>query len=58
MQNQNQNQLDNTNIFLYDCSECNNTVSLNPKDSIVCKKCGSRILYKKRINKKVEYLAR
>ncbi len=42
----------------YDCGSCSEPVSLNNKDAIMCKKCGHRILYKQRLDKRVEYLAR
>jgi DNA-directed RNA polymerase subunit RPC12/RpoP len=47
-----------TEQYNYDCSNCNSNIILLSKESIVCKSCGSRVLFKKRINKKVEYLAR
>ncbi len=46
-----------TNTY-YDCGLCSNKVKILNKETIVCKECGHRILFKQRINKKVEYLAR
>lgn len=46
-----------TNTY-YDCGLCLNKVKILNKETIVCKECGHRILFKQRINKKVEYLAR
>jgi len=43
---------------VYLCSVCNSNVKLNDKDTIICNECGSRILYKKRTKKKIEFLAR
>jgi DNA-directed RNA polymerase subunit RPC12/RpoP len=42
----------------YECEDCKSDVQIGNKDSIVCKKCGCRIILKKRIPIKVYYLAR
>ena len=39
----------------YECGLCKADV---PSKELVCKACGSRILYKKRTDKRVEHLAR
>jgi DNA-directed RNA polymerase I, II, and III subunit RPABC4 len=43
---------------VYECGSCRADVKLIGKETIMCKECGYRILFKKRINKKVEFLAR
>ncbi len=50
--------LKKTEDVLYDCGLCKASVKLVTKETIMCKECGYRILFKQRINKYVEYLAR
>jgi DNA-directed RNA polymerase subunit RPC12/RpoP len=42
----------------YVCDNCMAIMSITNKDSIICKECGSRVLYKQRIDRYVEYYAR
>jgi len=42
---------------LYICGQCKKEVTIN-SHNIVCAFCGYRVLYKKRTNKSIEYLAR
>lgn len=42
----------------YNCGNCKKEIILSKDIDIVCNHCGSRILYKLRINKPTEYLCR
>ena len=42
----------------YVCGSCKNNVKLTPKEQVICKECGYRILYKLRSNRPSEYYAR
>ena len=51
------NSNNNQNNCLYICGLCKQEVHID-SPNIVCQKCGYRILYKKRTDKCIEYLAR
>lgn len=42
----------------YFCNECGGKVNLNPSEPIICNFCGSRILYKPRTKKILQYEAK
>lgn len=42
----------------YLCGDCGYENRLKPQDAIICRECGGRILYKKRVNRVVQYEAR
>ncbi|PFH32669.1 DNA-directed RNA polymerase II RPABC4 [Besnoitia besnoiti] len=42
----------------YICGECGCDVMLQPNAAVRCRSCGSRILYKKRSRKMMQYEAR
>lgn len=42
----------------YECRKCESKIELYPKDNIVCKNCGERILFKQRTNKIIEKICR
>ncbi|CAB40410.1 DNA-directed RNA polymerases I, II and III [Guillardia theta] len=42
----------------YICSECGMLINISDLTSLTCKSCGCRILYKKRSDEVVEYIAR
>jgi DNA-directed RNA polymerase subunit RPC12/RpoP len=46
------------NKILYECGSCKFINKLDNNDSIMCKSCGYRILYKVRTNRYCEYLCR
>ncbi|SIO73823.1 transcription activator, putative [Babesia microti strain RI] len=49
---------ENLEPVTYICSECGKDVVLQPVAAVRCRNCGSRILYKNRSHKVVQYEAR
>lgn len=45
-------------MTIYICAECKSHLDINLNDPIRCKKCGCRMMYKKRTDKPVQYVAR
>ena len=43
---------------VYVCGECGEENKIKPGDTIQCRECGYRILYKKRTRRVVQYEAR
>lgn len=41
----------------YECGQCYSKVKLVGKENIMCRECGYRVLYKCRLDKRVEYSA-
>ncbi len=49
---------DKINYTDYNCGICKRNVKLEKSAPVMCSECGSRILYKKSINKVCEYVCR
>ncbi|EKX72035.1 DNA-directed RNA polymerases I, II, and III 7.7 kD polypeptide, putative [Theileria equi strain WA] len=49
---------DSVEPITYICGECGNDIALQPTAAVRCRNCGSRILYKKRSYRVVQYEAR
>lgn len=49
---------DSAEPITYICGECGNDVALQPSAAVRCRNCGSRMLYKKRAYRVVQYEAR
>ncbi|KAI9294910.1 DNA-directed RNA polymerases I, II, and III subunit RPABC4-like protein [Neoconidiobolus thromboides FSU 785] len=44
--------------FNYDCSQCGEESTIRPKEVVRCTRCGSRVLFKKRTKRLVQFEAR
>lgn len=49
---------DHIEPIIYICAECGNDLAVQPTQTVRCRNCGSRILYKKRSHRLVQYEAR